>query len=428
MLDRAASVAAAMRHDSFAASEAGFEPAGELLPARPAELLAPLSGAFDLAEAQSPGHAARVAHIAVAVARQLGLDAASRRVVLHGALLHDAGVAVGELPPGVEDSGGHTAAGAWVAGRFGFDERVQEAIRCSHERWDGEGRPRGLAMTEVPLESLIISAAHWATDLAQDDANPLQARAHAQRANTLEMEPEVGPRVAAALGEVLQDDVTWMALWDDALPSLVARPAGGEGPASVEHVEHIAAAMGEVVDASLREAGRSRRVATLAVALATGVGMPQPQCRAVGAAAALLDIGQLGVPRHINEKPAILSLDEMELVRRHPGWGARIIEQIPGMVEIARWVEAHHERPDGRGYAELLEGEEVPLASRILAVADSYWALRAARPYRDAFNAEEAMEIIHTGAGVQHDRDVVALLGSSLAACQRADGEPGIGS
>ena len=125
MLERATGAAAALRADSFAVHAAGFEPAVELLPARPAEILAPLSGAFDLAEAQSPGHAARVAHIAVTVARQLGLDAAPRRIVLHGALLDDAGVAVGELPEGVADTGGHTAAGAWVASRFGFDERVQ---------------------------------------------------------------------------------------------------------------------------------------------------------------------------------------------------------------------------------------------------------------------------------------------------------------
>ena len=275
-------------------------------------------------------------------------------------------------------------------------------------------------MTEVPLESLIISAAHWATDLAQEDENPLRARARVQRADTRDLEPEVGPQVAAALGEVLQGDATWMALWDDALPALVAGAVGGEGPVSVAHVQRIAAAMGEVVDASLREAGRAGRVAALAVELAAGAGMPEAQCGAVGAAAALLDIGQLGVPRHITEKPAILSIDEMELVRRHPGWGARIIEQVPGMGEIARWVEAHHERPDGRGYAELLEGDEIPMASRILSVADSYWALRAARPYRDAYSAREAAEIIDAGVGAQYDRDVVA---PALAVLDRVAGD-----
>ena len=423
MIDRAAGAAAPAIERPFTDSACGALGDVELRASHPAELLAPISGAFDLAESQPPGHAVRVAHLAVTVAMRLGVGAATRRSVLYAALLHDSGVAVREVPGETEGDGGHTAAGAWVASRFGLERRIQDAIRCTHERWDGQGRPRGLAMEQAPLESLIVSAAHWACDLAEDRENPLRARARMLRASPRDVEPAVGSRVAEALGEVLRDDSTWAGLSSDILPALVAGSAGGEGRPSVENVEQFAAAMGEVVDAAAREPGRSARVATLAGELAGRVGVSAPARGAVRVAALLMDIGQLGVPRYIVDKPDVLTVGEMELMRRHPGRGARIIDGVPGLEQIARWVEAHHERPDGRGYGEQLAGDEIPLASRILAVADAYWALRAERPHREAFSAAEAVEIIEAGAGTQYDAELAARLPEALLPAALNTGE-----
>ena len=126
-----------------------------LEPLRRVELLARLSGAFDLAESQQLGHAARVAHIALQLADRIGIEDGERDRLLYVALLHDAGVAVRELPGEVDPVGGHTAAGAWAASLFGLDDEVQSAIRATHERWDGEGRPRGIAMAAIPDASLF---------------------------------------------------------------------------------------------------------------------------------------------------------------------------------------------------------------------------------------------------------------------------------
>ncbi len=386
----------------------------ELQPARPAALIAPLSGAFDLAESQSPGHAVRVAHIALTICSRLNLSAASRRTVLYASLLHDAGVAVAELPPGVNGDGGHTSAGAWVASRFGLDTEVQRTIASTHERWDGDGRPRGVSGEEIPIEARVINAAHWASDIAEGSENPLRARAALQKLHPRDVSGLAGPEIAEVLAEVVREDDTWTTMWDEQLAMMIAGQASGEGRATVKNVERIAVAMGEVTDASLREPGRSGRVAELATQLARRMGMPHSERRAVGVAARLLDIGQLGVPRHITEKPAILSLEEMELMRHHPGLGARLIEHVPGMVEVAQWVHAHHERLDGRGYPDMLDSYEIPLASRILAVADSYWALRADRPHRESFSDDEAREILEAGAGERYDVDVVMMLEPSL--------------
>jgi len=94
------------------------------------------------------------------------------------------------------------------------------------------------------------------------------------------------------------------------------------------------------------------------------------------------------------------------------------VEMTTGMEEVWRWVEAHHERPDGPGYPELLAGDEIPLALRILSVKDSYWALRAERAYRDAFSEADALELIRASVGQQYDAELVVLLSAAIAVCE----------
>jgi len=141
VLDRESVAAASALERPFADPAFGALGEAELRPLHPAELLAPISGTFDLAEFQAPVHAVHVAHIAVTVATRLGVEPATQLSVLYAALLHDSGVAVCEIPAGAEGSGGHTTAGAWVASRVGLDGRIRDAIRCTHGRWDGGAAP-----------------------------------------------------------------------------------------------------------------------------------------------------------------------------------------------------------------------------------------------------------------------------------------------
>ena len=297
----------------------GGDPSEELQPLRRIDLVARVSGAFDLAESQQLGHAARVAQIALAIARRLGLEARTKHRLLYAPLLHDAGVAVRELPKDFDPIGGHTGAGAWAASLLGLNERVQEAIRCSHERWDGDGRPQGLAMAAIPEEALLVAAAHWVSDQISPEDNPLRARAKVLGSSAPSLGPLVGARIAEALFEVLREDATWMPLWDDRLPAQLAELAGGEGKPSLRTVETVSTALGDIVDASSREPGRSRRVSTLASELARLLSFDELDQLRMSIAGHLMDVGQLGVPRHIGEKPDILSVDEMEIMRRHPG-------------------------------------------------------------------------------------------------------------
>ena len=117
----------------------------------------------------------------------------------------------------------------------------------------------------------------------------------------------------------------------------------------------------------------------------------------------LHDIGKVGIPESILCKTTPLTELEWVVMRSHPNQGARIVEPIPFMGEAVEIVRSHHERFDGTGYPRGLEGEEIPLAARIFAIADSFDAMTSDRPYRSALSTDEAVAEILAGSGTQFD-------------------------
>ena len=329
-----------------------FREPAQLQAARQVDLVAHFSGAFDLADGQPIGHAARVAHLTLAFARELNLDGASRRRVLYAALLHDSGVSICDLPPGLDGAGGHTAAGVWLASLIGLDEETQHVIRCTHEHWDGNGRPAQLMMSDILVEALTIIAAHWATDLLGPVDNLFRARVTLRGFPLDEIEPLVGLRVGRAAMEQLQRDDVWMALWDDQLPARVAEQAPGEGRASIQHVEHVAAAMGAVVDSAVRESGRCQLVADLAAELGRQLELDATHGRALR----VVGHGYRAVGRPTtHHREGLDPLDRGDRIdAATPELGGATAGDVAGIRGGRAWVESHHERPDGRGYPDLL--------------------------------------------------------------------------
>jgi HD-GYP domain-containing protein (c-di-GMP phosphodiesterase class II) len=121
----------------------------------------------------------------------------------------------------------------------------------------------------------------------------------------------------------------------------------------------------------------------------------------------LHDIGKLSVPDAILGKSGPLTDEEWELMRRHPGTGARILERIPFLAEAKEFVFAHHERWDGKGYPLGLVGEEIPLPARVFPVADAFDAMTSNRPYRPAMSPDQALDELVEGSGGQFWPDAV---------------------
>jgi len=153
--------------------------------------------------------------------------------------------------------------------------------------------------------------------------------------------------------------------------------------------------------------GHSERVAKLAEAVARSMGFSEEELEHVRLAAQLHDLGKMAIANTVLMKPGRLTSEEIGAIRLHPGVGAGIVERVPSMRGLAPIVRHHHERFDGDGYGSGLARDEIPIAARILAVADSFDAMTTERAYRDAMSLQEAIEEVLACSGTQFDPEVV---------------------
>ncbi len=153
--------------------------------------------------------------------------------------------------------------------------------------------------------------------------------------------------------------------------------------------------------------GHTERVTYLAEAMARYMKWSDEEMRWLIIGATLHDIGKVGVPDHILNKPGPLNREEFEAMKKHPELGARMLDGIPFLKPILPYVLYHHERWDGTGYPEGLKGTNVPLEGRLLAVADTVDAILSNRPYRKANVPEKAIEELELYRGQQFDPELV---------------------
>ena len=154
--------------------------------------------------------------------------------------------------------------------------------------------------------------------------------------------------------------------------------------------------------------GHTSRVTAISVAIAEEMGLPADKVGKVRTAALLHDIGKIGMPDAILHKPGRPDEAEMEIIHHHPLEGERILLPLQHLREVRLGVAEHHERYDGQGYPRGLRGEEISLAGRIIAVADTFDAMTSDRPYRHALPGEAAVGVIRSQAGQQFDPQAVA--------------------
>jgi HD-GYP domain-containing protein (c-di-GMP phosphodiesterase class II) len=163
-------------------------------------------------------------------------------------------------------------------------------------------------------------------------------------------------------------------------------------------------------------AGHSHRVAALARALALRLGLTGEEADRIESAGRVHDLGKVAIAPEVLTKTGPLDAAEWEERRRHPALGAEVIARFSAYREGHRLVRHHHEAWNGAGYPDQLDGSEIPLGARILAVADAYDAMTSARSYLPAKSSAEAVAILVAGAGKQWDARIVAALVAQLAA------------
>ncbi len=167
-------------------------------------------------------------------------------------------------------------------------------------------------------------------------------------------------------------------------------------------------AMIEEVDPYTRR--HSIRVASYAERLARGLGRPETEVERIRLAGLLHDLGKVGQPAVLLRKPGRLDPEEREQIQGHPATGADIVAKIRAFSAVAHLVRCHHERIDGAGYPAQLEGNSIPLGSRIVLVADAFDAMTSDRPYRAGMGPAEAIAELRRHAGTQFDSRIVSTL------------------
>jgi HD-GYP domain-containing protein (c-di-GMP phosphodiesterase class II) len=193
---------------------------------------------------------------------------------------------------------------------------------------------------------------------------------------------------------------------------LYAAKDGRDGAGDLHFASALAAAV------NLRMAVPDEQTSTVphfALAIADRLGFSDADRAMLRLAATLHDVGKVSVPDRILRKPGPLTGDEFDYVKGHPAAGAEIVAHIDGLTPLADWILHSHEHIDGSGYPHGLSGDAIPLASRVLLVADAFDAITSVRPYGIQLPSDLALEELRRGAGRQFDPACVDALARYLA-------------
>ena len=153
--------------------------------------------------------------------------------------------------------------------------------------------------------------------------------------------------------------------------------------------------------------GHSLNVANYSSLIAKEMNLEQNLISRIYWAGMVHDIGKVLIPSLILTKPSQLTDEEYDMIKKHPEWGARVLKSFDALKDISLYIRHHHERWNGTGYPDELSGTEIPLASRIICIADTFDAMTSDRPYRAKLNKEEAYNEILKNSGTQFDTNIV---------------------
>lgn len=184
------------------------------------------------------------------------------------------------------------------------------------------------------------------------------------------------------------------------------------------HSDIVSSVMASLYAKSQETEEHGQRLGKLCLMIGRELGLSQLELDDLQLLSKLHDIGKIGIDDHILNKSSKLSEDEWKIMKKHPEIGYRIAMTTPQLEHIAKYILYHHERWDGRGYPKGLEGEEIPVLSRILAIADAFDAMTEDRVYRKALSEEDAIKEIENNAGTQFDPYIAKIF---LAILRKGD-------
>jgi len=315
----------------------------------------------------------------------------------------------------------HCEVAQMLASRMGLRESVGCFVGSSFERWDGKGLPGLLGGDAIPAAVRIVSLARdvdvfyrmgtWS--LARDVLRRRRGRAY---------DPEATD-IFLASGETWLREANNASAWEAVLE---AEPTPYTLIEDDAHLDSVLSAFADFVDLkSPFTLGHSSQVSDLGAKAAHSAGLSPKEVIDVRRAGLIHDVGKVGIPNGIWDKPGPLSQSEWERVRLHPYLTERVFAHSPFLHGISSLAGSHHERLDGSGYHRGTAGPALSMVSRILAVADAYQAMGQARPYRPALDVKErTSELRQEVDAGRLDRDAVRAVleaaGQTVPATRRS--------
>ena len=338
------------------------------------------SSALDLVSPILTNHHQRVAYIALRFADEIGLPEVEKTNVFIGALIHDSGALslrerLDALEFELKNPHEHTEMGYRYLKDFSYLADSALLIRYHHTDWQ-EG-------SHLPLGSHIINLADRIAVLIKGDQEILgQVEGiHEQ------IKYHRASRFQPDLVDIFSTFVYRPAFWLDALHPRFNRNL----------LDSLEFPNLEINSTLLKELSHlfSRIIAACASQLAEFMGFSPRECRMMEIAGYLHDLGKLAIPTELLEKPGKLSRGEYGQIKSHSFYTYRVLELIPGLELISRWASFHHERIDGQGYPFGIQGDELNLGCRIMAIADVFTALSEDRPYRQGLDQVKVFELMN---------------------------------
>lgn len=393
-----------------------------------------LSEALDLVGIDDVNHGKRVAYIALEISKVLNYKHIDLIQLFHASLLHDCGVSSSKIHTKLVlefdwiKAKEHCLSGYNLLNQLDIFKELAPLVLFHHTHW-ADLKKLDYSQGLLEMSNLIFLADRIDITIGNyceqnKEHHKLLSKEFVENKIKTYSDDFFKKEFVDAFFEVSEKESFWFTLEDHILrKNLVSfmkeQHCEEEPKLDLEHFKQTAKLFSYFVDAKSNfTSDHSMGVANLSRFICEKMGFDKNLTSKVEIAALLHDLGKLKIPDQILEKTGSLTKEEFNIIKYHPFETNKILSNINGIEDITLWASQHHEKLNGRGYPYHYSSSDIPMPSRIIAVADIFQALAQKRPYRDQLKCDKIMEILKAKATLNEiDKDVVKFVEHNLKTC-----------
>jgi HD-GYP domain-containing protein (c-di-GMP phosphodiesterase class II) len=378
----------------------------KVAPIRMFDILMCFSNAIDLVDPEVSGHHIRVAYISLKIAKEYGLDKKSRDKLVMAACIHDIGsIGLKENHELLNSNRRHAEIGYYHTMQSKIFSRISDIIRYHHKEWVYE-------KIDIPIESQILHLANKIDACIEKNKYILCQVENIINIIKAKSGIDFNPKIVDSFIRLSEKESFWLYLVSENLSYILNIESRlPRANFSIEDYRELAMWFTYFIDfKSNFTTIHSIGVAESAKIIATKMNLSKKDIQLIEIAGFVHDLGKLAVQNNILEKKGKLSADEFSIIKSHTFYTFNILNSIRQFRLLAKYASYHHEHLDGTGYPFHLKANDIPIGSRILAVADIFTAVAEDRPYRKGMNKDEIIELLNKKGDDKHlDSQIVRI-------------------